>query len=285
MDTISFASETFEVHESGKVTYPVTLVREGAGVESVKAEVKLGSSTRKGRATLGSDYESGSVFVTWDSGDKEPKVVDLKIIKDPDSEPLERVNLSFGEVVGATKGGILSAIAVIQNNSGTESGDETTAIGGIVDISNLANYGALPIDTSKLKMLPLKDLQITASSWGGGNPGNLTAMLDDDSSNTTDWGTTYGQANIGRIQLDLGKHYTGVATVKAGYMGPGVSLFGSSNGKSQVFAGGKYLNSQSEEELVEVQYRFSGRYLDICAMDLGTGQVKMRGYGISVQVV
>lgn len=282
MDTISFASETFEVHESGKVTYPVTLIREGTGVGEVKAEIKLTSSTRQGRATFGKDYESSSISVNWPSGDKEPKIVDLQIIKDPDSnEPIERVNLSFGEVIGATKSGITTAVAIVQNNSGSSS--EDLAIGGIMQISNLTNHGALLLDPSKLKVLPLKDLQIKALNWGGTTPGNLTAMLH--GASITDWGITAGGSNIGKIQLDLNQVYTGVATVKVGYIGPGLSLFGCSNGKDEIFAGGKYLKSQSEEEFVEASYRFTGRYLNICAMDLGLGQVQMRGYSINVQVV
>ncbi|MFB2934934.1 hypothetical protein ACE1B6_06615 [Aerosakkonemataceae cyanobacterium BLCC-F154] len=283
MDTISFASETFEVHESGLVTYPVTLIREGTGEGEVSAQIKLASGTRQGRATFSKDYELSAISVNWASGDTEPKIVDLHLMNEDDSnEPIERVNLSFGEIIGATKTGMTTAVAIIQNNSGASSDD--LAIGGIVQISNLTNHGALLLNPSKLKVLPLQDLPITALNWGGQTPGNLTAMRNEDSS-ITDWGITAGGSNIGKIQLDLLRVYTGVATVKVGYIGSGISLFGCSNGKDEIFAGGKYLNSQSEEELVEVSYRFTGRYLNICAMDIGKGQVQMRGYSINVQVV
>jgi hypothetical protein len=118
MDKISFASETFELHESGKITYPVTLIREGDGIGAVTAEIKLASSTRIGRATVSKDYQLPSVTIGWADGDKLPKVADLKIIQDFDeSEGIERINLSFGTITNAEKGSIKTAIAIIQNNS------------------------------------------------------------------------------------------------------------------------------------------------------------------------
>ncbi|MGA9378807.1 MAG: hypothetical protein WBV73_08565 [Phormidium sp.] len=118
MDKISFASETFELHESGKITYPVTLTRVGDGIGAVTAEVKLTSSTRIGRATVSKDYELPSVTVSWADGDTEPHIADLKIIQDFDeSEGIERVNLSFGTITNGVKGAIVTAIAIIQTSS------------------------------------------------------------------------------------------------------------------------------------------------------------------------
>lgn len=117
MDKISFASETFELHESGKITYPVTLTRVGDGIGAVSAEIKLTSSTRIGRGTISKDYELPSVMVSWADGDKEPKIADLKIIQDfDDSEGIERINLSFGAITNGVKGAIVTAIAIIQTS-------------------------------------------------------------------------------------------------------------------------------------------------------------------------
>jgi hypothetical protein len=118
MDKIRFASETFELHESGKITYPVTLIRDGEGIGAVTAEIKLTSSTRQGRATVSKDYELPSVTVSWGDGDKEPKIADLKIIQDRDDiEGIERINLSFGTITNGVKGSITTAIAIIQTTS------------------------------------------------------------------------------------------------------------------------------------------------------------------------
>jgi hypothetical protein len=118
MDKISFASETFELHESGKITYPVTLLRSGDGIGAVTAEIKLASSTRSGRATISKDYELPSVMIAWSDGDTEPKIADLKIIQDRDDiEGIERINLSFGIITNGVKGSIVTAIAIIQTTS------------------------------------------------------------------------------------------------------------------------------------------------------------------------
>ncbi|XWK89451.1 MAG: Calx-beta domain-containing protein [Phormidium sp.] len=98
MDLISFTRETFEVAELGQSKFPVTLMRNGLGIGVVTAQIKLASSTKSGRATLGKDYKHSTVTVTWADGETGKKIVDIGIIDDGIAEPIERVNLSFGEI-------------------------------------------------------------------------------------------------------------------------------------------------------------------------------------------
>lgn len=117
MDNISFTQETFEVHENGVTTFPVTLVRKGSGIGAVTATIKLASSTKTGRGTLGKDYKHSTVTVTWADGETGEKIVDIGIIDDGIAEPIERVNLSFGEIIGATKGAIATCVVAIQDST------------------------------------------------------------------------------------------------------------------------------------------------------------------------
>ncbi|MFB2934933.1 Calx-beta domain-containing protein [Aerosakkonemataceae cyanobacterium BLCC-F154] len=116
MDTISFTQETFEVSENGSTTFPVTVIRSGDGIGAVTAQIKLASSTKTGRATLGKDYTNSTVTVTWTDGEIGDKIVDVAIIDDGIAEPIERVNLSFGEIRGATKGAIKTSVVAIQDS-------------------------------------------------------------------------------------------------------------------------------------------------------------------------
>ncbi|MGA9378808.1 MAG: Calx-beta domain-containing protein [Phormidium sp.] len=117
MDLISFTRETFEVAELGQSKFPVTLVRTGLGIGAVTAQIKLASSTKSGRATLGKDYKHSTVTVTWDDGEIGEKIVDVGIIDDGITEPLERVNLSFNTITGAIVGAIATCIAIIQDST------------------------------------------------------------------------------------------------------------------------------------------------------------------------
>lgn len=117
MDRISFTRETFEVAENGTNTFPVTLSRSGNGIGTVKVQIKLASSTKTGRATLGKDYKNSTVTVTWADGEIGEKIVDVGIIDDGIAEPIERVNLSVSSIVGAVKGAIANCVVAIQDST------------------------------------------------------------------------------------------------------------------------------------------------------------------------
>lgn len=117
MDQINFTRETFEVAENGTTTFPVTLIRSGNGIGAVTAQIKLASSTKTGRATVGKDYKNSTVTVTWSDGETGEKIVDVGIIDDGIAEPIERVNLSFGDITGAVKGAIATCVVAIQDST------------------------------------------------------------------------------------------------------------------------------------------------------------------------
>lgn len=116
MDRISFTRETFEVWEKGQSKFPVTLVRSGNGIGAVSAQIKLASGTKTGRATLGKDYKHSTVTVTWNDGETGEKIVDIGIIDDGITEPIERVNLSFATITGAIVGAIATCVVAIQDS-------------------------------------------------------------------------------------------------------------------------------------------------------------------------
>ncbi|MFB2891969.1 Calx-beta domain-containing protein [Aerosakkonemataceae cyanobacterium BLCC-F50] len=140
MDQINFTRETFEVAENGTTTFPVTLIRSGNGIGTVTVQIKLASSTKTGRATVGKDYKNATVTVTWADGETGEKIVDIGIIDDGIAEPIERVNLSFGEIIGAIKGAIATCVVAIQDSTNVTTDPINPEPNKIINVCSQSDY-------------------------------------------------------------------------------------------------------------------------------------------------
>ncbi|MBD2039366.1 Calx-beta domain-containing protein [Microcoleus sp. FACHB-672] len=99
--TIQFSAATYQYNENGApVGVAVTVTRTGGSSGEATAQITLAGGT----ATPGVDYTNTPITVEFEDGEDTAQTITIPITNDIASEPNETVNLTLGNVVGATLG-------------------------------------------------------------------------------------------------------------------------------------------------------------------------------------
>ena len=111
--TLQFTNTTYTVSEDAG-TASITVSRSGGSSGSVGVTC---STTTGGSATAGSDYNTASNTLSWNSGDATNKICSVTILNDTTTESAETVNLQLSSPTGgATLGSQSTAILYITDN-------------------------------------------------------------------------------------------------------------------------------------------------------------------------
>ena len=115
--TLAFSDLSYVVSEDGTFTQPITIVRTDGTKGAVAATVSLVA----GEVGSSDDYQSFSTRIEFEDGDNTPKVIEIPIVDDTETEPVEDVKL---RLTNATGGAVLgdraeAKLAIIDNDIGT----------------------------------------------------------------------------------------------------------------------------------------------------------------------
>ncbi|HBL10174.1 MAG TPA: hypothetical protein DD379_01825 [Cyanobacteria bacterium UBA11162] len=148
----------------------------------------------------------------------------------------------------------------------------------------------MPQVTPLLETYPLLGSTITVANWNVTTPTDLSAIVDGNLDTATGWGQLTGMWNKGHFEVDLGVEGRYYIEVKIGLqVDPGwpnalleYSIESSSFGLGFVPLWQVRLRPGTTEVTRSICVWMSGRYVRVCATDLGDGQPRLRVYSFKV---